>query len=223
MRKHSAPRKRRLNDLNDRARTCCTSPKRQRGPRWRFGLVCCRITHADLARILAIILLMAGLGWTAGRAVAAPPDAVEALRELLRAPALDPGQRDRCLREQIRRLNGVSDLRRAVALRDWRDEDPDEKVAAVDQANRAGSFFGIGIPSLEAIAGLTFGRMQGMFVHSPFLLLGVPAAVVAARTRCFQESPAMLASTYDLFAASVDPVGDGTIGDEEKVLIPAIV
>jgi hypothetical protein len=48
-----------------------------------------------------------------------------------------------------------------------------------DQANRAGSFFGIGIPRLEAIRGLTFGRMQGMFVHSPFLLLAIPGVAFA--------------------------------------------
>ena len=34
--------------LNDRARFRHTPPTRQRGPRWRVGLVCCRFAHGDL-------------------------------------------------------------------------------------------------------------------------------------------------------------------------------
>lgn len=44
-----------------------------------------------------------------------------------------------------------------------------------DQANRAGALFGIGVPKLEAVFGLTFSPFQGIFVHSPFLLLGLVA------------------------------------------------
>ena len=40
-----------------------------------------------------------------------------------------------------------------------------------DQANRGSGFFGIALPRPEALAGLTFGGMKGMFLHSPFLLL----------------------------------------------------
>ncbi len=44
-----------------------------------------------------------------------------------------------------------------------------------DQMNRAGSFFGMGVPRQEAIWGLTFGGMRGIFVHSPFMLLAIPS------------------------------------------------
>ena len=52
-----------------------------------------------------------------------------------------------------------------------------------DQANRAGTLFGIGVPHLDATWGLTVGRMQGIFVHSPFLLFAIPGAWLALRRK----------------------------------------
>jgi len=57
------------------------------------------------------------------------------------------------------------------------------EVNPLDQTNRAGGLFGIGIPRLDAIWGLTFGRMQGMFIHSPFLLLAIPAILLGRNRR----------------------------------------
>jgi HEAT repeat protein len=87
-------------------------------------------------RCLAVILLLP-MGMMIGRGLAAPGDAVAELREILQAPASDPSMRERCLGEQIKKLNGISELRQALALHDWHDEDPDDKTAAVDRASRA--------------------------------------------------------------------------------------
>src|SRR5207247_2205646 len=65
-------------------------------------------------------------------------DPVEELRLLLKAPLTDSEARDRALKEQGKLVDGINDLRRALVLRDWRDEDPDARVASVDQRNRAG-------------------------------------------------------------------------------------
>src|SRR5437660_2481380 len=85
--------------------------------------------------VTAILITLCGLSSTKVRAL--PPDPVEELRQSLKAPVLETAERDRNLRAQIRALSGINDLQRAVSLRDWRDEDPDDKVAAVDLANRA--------------------------------------------------------------------------------------
>lgn len=87
-------------------------------------------------RCLAVILLIP-MGMMTGRGLAAPADAVAELREILQMPVSDPGMRERCLGEQIKKLNGISELRRALALHDWREEDPDDQTAAVDRASRA--------------------------------------------------------------------------------------
>jgi len=52
-----------------------------------------------------------------------------------------------------------------------------------DQANRGAGFFGLAVPRLDAITGLTVGGLKGMFVHSPFLILSVPALFFVARRR----------------------------------------
>jgi hypothetical protein len=67
-----------------------------------------------------------------------PAEAVEELRLLLKAPATDVSRRDHAVKEQLRLLDSINDLRRALGLAEWRDEDAaDEQVAAVDQHNRA--------------------------------------------------------------------------------------
>jgi len=69
-------------------------------------------------------------------AQAAVDEPVEQLRLILRAPLSDPGRRDWDLKERIGALEGLGDLRRALVLREWRDEDQDQRVAAIDRPNR---------------------------------------------------------------------------------------
>src|SRR5438876_7515809 len=63
-------------------------------------------------------------------------EAVEELRLLLKAPVSEPSLRDRAVTEQCKLLDGINDFRRALILREWRDEDPDGRVAVVDLRNR---------------------------------------------------------------------------------------
>jgi len=90
-----------------------------------------------------------------------------------------------------------------------------------DQANRAGSFFGIGIPRLEAIRGLTFGRMQGMFVHSPFLLLAMPAIAIARGKRDPLRlwAMAMCAAYFYLNSTLADWAGGWSLGPRYLTLL----
>lgn len=92
-----------------------------------------------------------------------------------------------------------------------------------DQVNRAGGFFGIGTPRIEAVVGLTFGRMQGMFVHSPFLLLAIPAVLVAiGRSR---RDPlrlwivAMCAAYFFVNCTLPDWIGGWSLGPRYLTLI----
>jgi HEAT repeat protein len=68
--------------------------------------------------------------------LAQPGDPVEALRQVLRAPSRDPGQRTQSLQAIVESIHGLADLRRAAALPDWRDEDIDPQVAGVDRQQR---------------------------------------------------------------------------------------
>lgn len=82
-------------------------------------------------------LLGATLLGTASVAFAqAPPDAVAALRQALKAPAHEPETRVRALRHALDGLSGLGELRRALALQEWRDEDVDAQVSAIDRQYR---------------------------------------------------------------------------------------
>jgi HEAT repeat protein len=72
----------------------------------------------------------------AGVARAQPADPVDALHQVLRAPARDPAQRGQGLNAAIDSVRSLADLRRAAALPDWRDEDVDPIVATVDRQQR---------------------------------------------------------------------------------------
>jgi HEAT repeat protein len=61
---------------------------------------------------------------------------IEELGTTLRAPCVDPAQRARALGKRIQEVQGIGDLSRALVLRDWRDQDQDERVAAVDRSSR---------------------------------------------------------------------------------------
>lgn len=88
----------------------------------------CRLT------LVALGLVLCAIGSAFGQPAGSDP--VEELRLTLRAPLTDPIKRDRAVKEQIWHLTSLSDLRRAVVLGEWRDEDQDLRVAAVDRPNR---------------------------------------------------------------------------------------
>jgi HEAT repeat protein len=64
-------------------------------------------------------------------------DPVESLRQLLRANPTDLTARQRGLNERVGALQELGDVCRALSLLEWRDEDLDPAVAAVDLAARA--------------------------------------------------------------------------------------
>src|SRR5260370_40266832 len=86
----------------------------------------------------APFLVVIVLGGTASAlAQPVPAESVEELRLLLKAPVTELSRRDRALGEKVKLLDGINDLRRALGRGEWRDQDPDERVAAVDQRHRA--------------------------------------------------------------------------------------
>ena len=92
-----------------------------------------------------------------------------------------------------------------------------------DQANRAGAFFGIGLAKFDAVVGLTFGRMRGMFVHSPFLLLAIPAIFAAVapgkRDPVRRWAIAVCGAYFYLNAALADWEGGWSLGPRYLTLI----
>lgn len=64
------------------------------------------------------------------------PDPVEVLAQVLKSPVRNLQRREVALAAQIDRLTRVDELRRALLLPDWRDQDPDEAIAAVDHRYR---------------------------------------------------------------------------------------
>jgi len=92
----------------------------------------------SLTRYFAIPLVLAGFCWSRPAYTQnGEGDPVEELRQILKCSVNDPAVRDRKSQEQIRALHGIGDLRRALALREWRDLEFDGKVGDVDQRNRA--------------------------------------------------------------------------------------
>ena len=85
-----------------------------------------RLNHPRRLGVLAVL----AVAWCALScpAPAAPPDPVEELRQTLRLSVVDGEQRRRAVAEEIKALDDINDLRRAIELREWRDEDPDEYV-----------------------------------------------------------------------------------------------
>jgi HEAT repeat protein len=79
-----------------------------------------------------VLILTIGLG----DARADPAGSVVGLRKALQEPARDPDQRDRAVRDWLHELHGLTELGQALILREWRDEDVDARVAAVDRRNR---------------------------------------------------------------------------------------
>lgn len=61
---------------------------------------------------------------------------VEDLRAILRSSSSDAKMRAQQLAPKVDHLQALADLRQAACLREWRDEDPDPLIAAVDQDYR---------------------------------------------------------------------------------------
>jgi HEAT repeat protein len=70
------------------------------------------------------------------RAQAGPNDPVEKLRIALLQTTDDVQLRERGLREAVENLRGIGDLRRAVALKEWKDRSLESGLAAVDRSQR---------------------------------------------------------------------------------------
>src|SRR5579871_4465798 len=85
-----------------------------------------------------VLLAFAAMSWDMPPLYAQPPggDPAQEIRLILKAPFRDLGARDRLLKAQIEALDGVGDLARALVLREWRDQDQDHRVAAIDLPNR---------------------------------------------------------------------------------------
>lgn len=82
-------------------------------------------------------LLLAALAVSAGRVGSQPAaDPAERLRQVLQS-SLGAADRDRATRECLASLRGLTDLRRALTLPDWRDRNTESSLADVDRANRA--------------------------------------------------------------------------------------
>lgn len=103
---------------------------------WKVGVV----RYRGLLQAAVFLTLAAGL-MAADRM---PGDPVQDLREALRVPVPDPMKnlpaleyRQKNVGKRIDALKNLGDLRRALVLQEWRDEDREDAIAKVDQALRA--------------------------------------------------------------------------------------
>jgi HEAT repeat protein len=75
-------------------------------------------------------------------ALLAAPDPVEGLRQVLRVPVRNSTNRDEleyrqsALEKHSKAVTAIDDLRRALLLQEWRDQDRDELVARIDRTSR---------------------------------------------------------------------------------------
>lgn len=93
----------------------------------------CLLSLQSILTLLALTLCGQNAPTQAPRAV----DLVEELRQTLRLPARDPVERATAIKRDVDRLRTFNDLRRALSLLEWRDEDPDDAIAASDRAGRS--------------------------------------------------------------------------------------
>src|SRR5262249_51444604 len=95
--------------------------------------------HFDRGQLrLVLAAFAATLCWLPqASAQSSPADPVEELRQVLKTNTRDPNTRQRRSKVMIEALHSLGDLRRALVLREWRDEDLETRVAAVDLSNRA--------------------------------------------------------------------------------------
>lgn len=92
-----------------------------------------------------------------------------------------------------------------------------------DLGNRAGALLGVGIPRLDALWGLTFSPIRGIFVHSPFAFAWVVVAFRAVRSRVWQNDIFILGVPLAyLFATSSLPDWQGGWSLGCRYLTPAM-
>src|SRR5579871_5090627 len=70
------------------------------------------------------------------RAQSTNADSVEAVRQILRNTNIDARLREQYLRQQIDQVHGVVELRQAIGLVEWRDQEAAPGIGAIDQAIR---------------------------------------------------------------------------------------
>src|SRR4051812_35911248 len=87
------------------------------------------------AGILSFLVLACAISPVQAQIAAADP--IEELRRVLKAPVRDLAQRDLEVKKAIDALASLDDLRRGLGLLEWRDEDADDRLAAIDHAHRA--------------------------------------------------------------------------------------
>jgi HEAT repeat protein len=92
---------------------------------WRFAAT----ARGPFLLVLTLVLTVAS------EAPAVEP--VEQLRQVLRTPCYDVAARDQAIKDGLAALRTPADLRRALALTEWRDRHPDEDLAACDRTNKA--------------------------------------------------------------------------------------
>jgi HEAT repeat protein len=95
---------------------------------------------AWLGLLAAIVALVCSPG---GRAQLPTEDPVDALRQALKVPIIDPARnpqelaaRRDALTRRAAAIKGVGDLRRALLIHEWLDEDQDAQIAEVDRTVR---------------------------------------------------------------------------------------
>lgn len=98
-------------------------------------------THPRIRQVGAgwLFLLVLGAGFSLSNPAAAqrfPPDPVEGLQRILKKADRDPAERKQLLTQQIEKLRTISDLRRALPLQEWRDDENDERFRNVDEPAR---------------------------------------------------------------------------------------
>ena len=84
-----------------------------------------------------VLVCLATTSWLGGvQAQSQNSDAVEGIRQVLRASNLDARTREQYLRQQADQLHQITELRQAIGLQEWRDREEASALAAVDQSIR---------------------------------------------------------------------------------------
>lgn len=104
-----------------------------------------QIRLAPRGRLVLVMALSMFGGTGSARADRFPPDPVEALKNALAVPIRDPERnkaeltaREKTLTELIAHLKTIGDMRRALTLLEWKDEDTEAAIGEVDRKARDG-------------------------------------------------------------------------------------
>src|SRR5579862_747612 len=94
------------------------------------------LRHLSLHGLLAWALAALVGASQVARAVPADGDPVEALRQVLKDTVQDYAAREHRLPACESAVRELRDLRRALALQEWRDQSPERRTAGLDRAIR---------------------------------------------------------------------------------------